>query len=106
MIEARKKLFREWAELEPHRCTVDQQGGFLVGTTYFRAFTGIASDAMLRREVQRAICERGWRWQIDLGDPVVASVQSPDESVPSRAAAPEFPGEALLSAYLGALKRN
>ncbi|HEX7005178.1 MAG TPA: hypothetical protein VF168_13420 [Trueperaceae bacterium] len=106
MIKAREKLFEEWAALEPARCSCDRQGGFLVGSTYFRAFEGIASDAMLRREVQRALHERGWQWQIDLGDPVLATVQPVETIAPFRGAAPEYPGEALLTAYLGALKRN
>lgn len=106
MSQVRQKLFQEWAELEPDKCCADLRGGFLVGKTFFRAFDGLASDALLRREVQRALTERGWEWQIDLGDPVQASVQADDASASSRAAAPEFPGEALLRAYLCALKRN
>lgn len=99
-------MFREWAILEPQRCSVYHQGGFVVGTTLFRAFTGIASDALLRREVQRALQERGWTWQIDLGYPVQASVSVEQVGIRAEGTATEYPGEALLRAYLGALRRN
>ena len=106
MIEARMRLFEEWANMEPERCNVDRQGGFTAGKTHFRAFSGIASDALLRREVQRALLDRGWTWQIDLGYPVQAKVCGKGNAALAHGSSEEFPGEALLSAYLGALKRN
>ena len=100
------RLFEEWANLEPERCNVDNQGGFMAGKTLFRAFRGIASDALLRREVQRALVERGWSWQIDLGYPIEAKVSGGGNAPAARGTSQEFPGEALLCAYLGALRQN
>lgn len=97
-------MFREWASLEPGRCFPHGRGGFVVGKTHFQAFKGVASDALLRREVQSALIDRSWAWQIDLGYPVHAFVTFSDGRRPTEGAATEFPGEALLDAYLEALK--
>ena len=104
MTQPREEKFKEWASLEPRRCSPHGRGGFVVGKTHFQAFNGVASDALLRREVQRALADRSWSWHIDLGYPVHAFVTFSDSGRRSEGAATEFPGEALLDAYLEALR--
>ena len=95
-----ENMFRRWALVEPERCKPHPGGGFKVGGTLFRAFDGVASDALLRREVQRALTEQGLSWQIDLGYPMVTHVTCPKTGHRFEGLATEYPGEALLDAYL------
>ena len=109
-----EELLKQWADREPDRCDIDEQGRAWIETEYSN-FTVYVDEVLEKDQMlilgatMQAIERRGWDWMLYSSnqgkswDAKISEGKISEEKTHAWANSEEYPAEALLSAYIKAL---